>query len=72
MRFVCITTDGYNICTSLRWDIWKKKFKEIRYDKNTLDEFKAKVGKPIQNEWVAANKDQFDAQAVLDVILNYK
>ena len=35
-------------------------------------EFKAKVGKPIWDEWVAANKDQFDAQAVLDVILNYK
>ena len=52
--------------------VWKKKFKEIRYDKKTLDEFKAKVGKPIQDEWVAANKDQFDAQAVLDVILNYK
>ena len=52
--------------------IWKKKFKEIRYDKETLDQFKSKAGKPIQDEWVAANKDQFDAQAVLDVILNYK
>ena len=52
--------------------IWKKKFKEIRYDKKTLDQFKSKAGKPIQDEWVAANKDQFDAQAVLDVILNYK
>ena len=52
--------------------VWKKKFKEIRYDDKTLAEFKAKVGKPIWNEWVAANKDQFDAQAVLDVILNYK
>ena len=52
--------------------VWKKKFKEIKYDDKTLAEFKAKVGKPIWNEWVAANKDQFDAQAVLDVILNYK
>ena len=49
--------------------VWKKTLKEIRYDKNTLDEFKSKVGKPIWDEWVAANKDQFDAQAVLDVIL---
>ena len=52
--------------------VWKKKFKEIRYDDKTLAEFKAKVGKPIWSEWVAANKDQFDAQAVLDVILIYK
>ena len=52
--------------------VWKKKFKEIKYDDKTLAEFKAKVGKPIWSEWVAANKDQFDAQAVLDVILNYK
>jgi len=52
--------------------VWKKKFTEIRYDAKTLAEFKAKVGKPIWDEWVAANKDQFDAQAVLDVILNFK
>ena len=52
--------------------VWKKKFTEIRYDDKTLAEFKTKVGKPIWAEWVAANKDQFDAQAVLDVILIFK
>ena len=51
--------------------IWKKKFKEIKYSKETLAEFKNNVGKPIWDEWVAANKD-FDSKGVLDVILNFK
>ena len=51
--------------------IWKKKFKEIRYSKETLAEFKNNVGKPIWDDWVAANKD-FDSKGVLDVILNFK
>jgi hypothetical protein len=49
----------------------RKKFKEIRYSKETLAEFKNNVGKPIWDDWVAANKD-FDSKGVLDVILNFK
>ena len=51
--------------------MFKAKLKEIRYSDSQLAEFKKIAGKPVWDEWIAANKDKFDAQALLDVILNY-
>ena len=52
--------------------MFKSKLKEIRYSAGQIAEFKKNAGKPVWDEWVAANKDKFDAQALLDVIMNYK
>ena len=32
--------------------------------------FREVAGQPVWDDWVAANKDQFDAQAVLDLVLS--
>ena len=36
-----------------------------------LAEFQKIPGQPVWDEWVAGNKDQFDAQGVLDAIFTY-
>jgi len=36
--------------------------------KKTLSEFRKTAGKPVWDAWVDANKDKFDAQALLDLI----
>jgi len=49
--------------------LFKEKLKAINYDDATLAKFREDVGRPIWDEWVAKNKDKFDAQAVLDHVL---
>ncbi len=41
----------------------------IVYSDETLAEFRNSVGQPVWDAWVADNKDKFDAQAVLDRVL---
>ena len=48
--------------------MFKSKLKEIKYDEKTLAEFRKTAGKPVWDAWVNANKDKFDAQALLDLI----
>lgn len=48
--------------------MFKSKLKEIRYDEKTLEEFRKVAGKPVWDAWVAENKDQFDAQALIDLV----
>ena len=48
--------------------MFKSKLKEIKYDEKTLSEFRKTAGKPVWDAWVDANKDKFDAQALLDLI----
>ena len=38
------------------------------YSDAQLDEFRKLGGKPVWDQWVAENKDKFDAQGLLDMI----
>jgi len=46
--------------------MFKDQLTEIVYDDATLEEFKTVAGEPVWATWVEDNKDQFDAQSVLD------
>jgi TRAP-type mannitol/chloroaromatic compound transport system substrate-binding protein len=46
----------------------QKRLKPITYSDAQLDEFRKIAGKPVWDKWVAANKDKFDAQGVLDLV----
>jgi|TARA_B110000444_G_scaffold241154_1_gene257237 TRAP-type mannitol/chloroaromatic compound transport system substrate-binding protein len=48
--------------------MFKSKLKEIKYDEKTLAAFRKKAGKPVWDAWVTANKDKFDAQALIDLV----
>jgi TRAP-type mannitol/chloroaromatic compound transport system substrate-binding protein len=48
--------------------MFEKKLKKIVYTDAELERFKAAAGKPVWDEWVANNKDKFDAQGVLDAV----
>ena len=41
---------------------------EVRYDEVQLAAFRAKAGKPVIEEWIAANQDRFDARSVVEAI----
>ena len=44
---------------------------KITYSDAQLAEFREIAGKPVWEEWIAANKDKFDAQGVFDAIWAY-
>lgn len=45
---------------------FEEKLQTITYDDAVLESFRKAAGEPVWNEWVEQNKDNFDAQAVLD------
>ncbi|HSH07145.1 MAG TPA: C4-dicarboxylate TRAP transporter substrate-binding protein [Burkholderiales bacterium] len=47
---------------------FEKKLKKIVYSDAELQRFREVAGKPVWDEWVAKNKDKFDAQGVLDAV----
>ncbi|MES0825156.1 TRAP transporter substrate-binding protein DctP [Ruegeria sp. SCP11] len=49
--------------------VFREELTEIEYSEADLAEFRATVGQPIWDKWVADNKGTFDAQSVLDQIL---
>ena len=49
---------------------FRERMEEIVYDDETREAFQAKAGEKVWNDWVAENRDQFDAQAVLDRVLS--
>lgn len=49
---------------------FRAKLTEVVYDDATIEALRKKAGQPVWDEWVADNKDQFDAQAVLDKVLS--
>lgn len=51
--------------------VFKKNMKEIKYDAATLKKFHSLAGKPVWDEWIAANKSKFDSQAVFDAVWKY-
>lgn len=48
--------------------LFRGKLTEVVYTDEQLDEFRKVAGKPVWDEWVAENKDKFDAQGLLDLI----
>ena len=48
--------------------IIEKKLKAIVYTDEQLGEFRQIAGQPVWDAWVAANKDKFDAQGLLDLV----
>lgn len=44
---------------------------KVTYTDEQLAEFRKVAGQPVWDEWIAANKDKFDAQAVFDAIFAY-
>jgi TRAP-type C4-dicarboxylate transport system substrate-binding protein len=50
---------------------FKKMMKEIVYDAATLKAFHTAAGKPVWDEWIAANKGKFDSQGVFDAVWAY-
>jgi len=47
---------------------WRKHLKEIKYSDAELAKFRKVGGQPVYDQWVADNKDKFDAQALLDAV----
>lgn len=51
--------------------MFKDTLEEIVYSEDQLTQFREVAGKPVWEEWVAANKEKFDAQDVLDTLLRH-
>ena len=51
--------------------VFEKTMKKIVYDKATLKAFHEVAGKPVWDEWIAANKGKFDSQGVFDAVWAY-
>jgi len=48
--------------------IIEQKLKAVTYTDAQLEEFRQVAGKPVWDAWVAENKDNFDAQGLLDLV----
>ncbi|MDA7949133.1 MAG: TRAP transporter substrate-binding protein DctP [Hyphomicrobiaceae bacterium] len=48
---------------------WRKTKTEIKYTDAELDNFRKVGGQPVYEKWVATNKDKFDAQSLLDFVI---
>ncbi|MCP5374373.1 MAG: C4-dicarboxylate TRAP transporter substrate-binding protein [Hyphomicrobiales bacterium] len=60
--------DAYETIDKKNLPMFKSRLQEIDYSDETLAEFRKVAGKPVWDEWVAKNKDKFDAQGVLDAV----
>ena len=63
---------GQSAMPGLKFDVnvpaFKAKLKELLYTDAQLEEFVKIAGIPVWNEWVAENKDKFDAQGLIDLV----
>lgn len=50
-------------------EAWPKKMKAVTIEESAMVEFRKVGGEPLWNEWVDENKGQFDAQALLDLVI---
>ncbi|MBO6507635.1 MAG: C4-dicarboxylate ABC transporter substrate-binding protein [Roseibium sp.] len=50
---------------------FEKTMTKVTYSDEQLAEFREIAGKPVWDEWIAANKDKFDSQGVFDAIWQY-
>ncbi|WP_136658842.1 TRAP transporter substrate-binding protein DctP [Nitratireductor sp. XY-223] len=51
--------------------VFEETLKKITYSDEDLERFREVAGKPVWDEWIAANKDKFDSQGVFDAIWQY-
>jgi len=51
--------------------MFEKTLTKIVYTDEQIAEFRKIAGKPVWDEWIAANKDKFDAQGVFDAVWQY-
>jgi TRAP-type C4-dicarboxylate transport system substrate-binding protein len=64
-----VQAEAYQEIDKKNLPIFKEKLIEIVYTPEQLEEFKKVAAEPVWNEWVAANKDKFDGQELIDLIL---
>ena len=50
--------------------LFRKELTEVTYTDEQLAAFREAAGKPVWDAWVESNKDKFDAQHVLDLVLS--
>ena len=48
---------------------WKKRLTMVQYTDAELDRFREVGGQPVYDKWIAANKDKFDAKALLEFVM---
>lgn len=51
--------------------LFEETLTKVEYDEEALNAFRTQAGRPIWEQWVADNQDDFDAQGVLDAFLGY-
>ena len=61
--------DKYKAADAKNLPEFEKEMHKIVYSDEQLEQFRKVAGKPVWNKWVAENKDKFDAQNVLDTML---
>ena len=71
-----LKAEAYPVQIKAYHDIYKKnlpmfraKLEEIVYTDEQLAQFREIAGKPVWDQWVAENKDKFDAQGLIDLIM---
>lgn len=60
--------DAYQAADKKNLPALEKSHKKVVYDEATLKKFREVAGKPVWDEWIAENKDKFDAQGVFDKV----
>jgi len=60
---------AYREADKVNLPMFKQKLKEIRYSEADLKRFEELGGKPVWEKWVADNQSKFDAQGVLNAML---
>ncbi len=48
---------------------WRKHLTEVKYTDEELAKFQKIAAKPVYDQWIAENKDKFDAKALMDTML---
>ena len=62
--------EAYEAADAKNLPMFREAMEEVVYTDEQLAAFREAAGKPVWDEWVAENKDKFDAQAVLDKTLS--
>lgn len=67
-QVVAAQVKAYTDIDEVNLPMLQKKLKAVRYSEAQLAAFRKAAGKPVWDKWVAANKDKFDGQSILDLI----
>jgi TRAP-type mannitol/chloroaromatic compound transport system substrate-binding protein len=64
-----VQVQAYKDIDAKNLPMFEKKLKAVRYSDAQLAEFRRIAGKPVWDKWVADNKDKFDGQELIDLVL---